>query len=205
MTSKTRKNTQEAATEHGEGQNTLEAQLAGLRAELATRRTNRQVQPARPTEPRPRVPSGLPKFKGKLGEDVRQWHFQVKTLCRIHGHDGDNDNTTLPSIAGTAMEDPASGWFLFWASRTLAEEQTWAQFTRDALAHCETSNYQAVLRQKLRQIRQVDDIEDYNGKCSALIFRVENMNEVDQVSYYCDGLKRATPSLRQVTEHDGAE
>ncbi|KAG6587241.1 uncharacterized protein IUM83_02928 [Phytophthora cinnamomi] len=90
------------------------------------------------------------------------------------------------------MEDPASGWFLFWASRTPAEEQTWARFTVDALAHFEASNYQAVLRQKLRQLRQVDDIENYNGKYSALIFRVENMSEVDQDSYYCDELKRAT-------------
>ncbi|KAE9216866.1 hypothetical protein PF004_g14327 [Phytophthora fragariae] len=90
------------------------------------------------------------------------------------------------------MEEPASGWFLFWASRTPAEEQTWGQFTTDALAHFETSSYQAVLRQKLRQLRQTGDIEEYNGKYSSLIFRVENMSEVDQVSYYCDGLKRAT-------------
>ncbi|GMF40426.1 unnamed protein product [Phytophthora fragariaefolia] len=44
----------------------------------------------------------------------------------------------------------------------------------------------------LRQLHQGNDIEDYNGKYSALIFRVENMSEVDQVSHYCDGLKRAT-------------
>ncbi|GMF33902.1 unnamed protein product [Phytophthora fragariaefolia] len=141
-----------------------------------TCRTGRQVQPARPTETRRSVPSGLPKFKGKRGEVVRQWLFQMKTLCRIHGHDGGNDNTALPSITGTAMKDPASGWFPFWASRTPAE----AQFTRDALAHFEASDYQAVLRQKLRQLRQVDDIEDYKVLCA--------MSEVDQVSYYCDGL-----------------
>ncbi|KAG3128992.1 hypothetical protein PI126_g21148 [Phytophthora idaei] len=90
------------------------------------------------------------------------------------------------------MEEPASGWFLFWASRTPAEEQTWGRFTQDALAHFEASNYQTVLRQKLRQLRQVGDIEEYNGKYSSLIFRAEDMSEVDQVSYYCDGLKRAT-------------
>ncbi|GMF23304.1 unnamed protein product [Phytophthora lilii] len=92
------------------------------------------------------------------------------------------------------MEDPASEWFLFWASRMPAEEQTWAQFTHDAFAHFEASNYQAVLRQKLCQLRQVDDIEVYNGKYSALIFRVENVSEVDKVSYYCDGPKHATQS-----------
>ncbi|GMF28563.1 unnamed protein product [Phytophthora fragariaefolia] len=164
MASKTRKNTQEATTAHGEGQNTLEAQLADLRAELATLRANRQVQPARPTETRPRVPSGLPKFKGKRGEDVRQWLFQVETLCRIHGHDGDNDNIHRRNCDGRPS---------IWVA----------------------SNYQAVLRQKLRQLRQLDDIEDYNGKYSALIFRVENLSAVDQVSYYCDGLKRATQAF----------
>ncbi|ETM48228.1 hypothetical protein L914_07194 [Phytophthora nicotianae] len=50
----------------------------------------------------------------------------------------------------------------------------------------------AVLRHKLRQLRQDSDIEEYNGKYSSLIFRVEDMSEVDQVSYYCDGLNRAT-------------
>ncbi|KAG6594059.1 uncharacterized protein IUM83_19679 [Phytophthora cinnamomi] len=90
------------------------------------------------------------------------------------------------------MEEPASGLFLFWASRTPAEEQTWGQFTCDALMYFEALNYQAVLRQKLRQLRQVGGIEEYNGKYSSLIFRVENMRVVDQVSYYCDGLKRST-------------
>ncbi|GMG15839.1 unnamed protein product [Phytophthora fragariaefolia] len=113
-------------------------------------------------------------------------------LCRINGHDASDSNATMPAIAGTSMEEPASGWFLFWASRTPAEEQTWGRFTHDALAHFEASNYQAVLRQKPRQLRQTGDIEEYNGKYSSLIFRVENMSEVDQISYYCDGIKRAT-------------
>ncbi|OWZ21030.1 hypothetical protein PHMEG_0004495 [Phytophthora megakarya] len=90
------------------------------------------------------------------------------------------------------MEEPAPGWFLFRASRTSTDEQSWGRFTRDALTHFEASNYQAVLRQKLRQLRQIGDIEEYKGKYSSLIFRVENMSDIDQVSYYCDGLKRAS-------------
>ncbi|GMF40427.1 unnamed protein product [Phytophthora fragariaefolia] len=112
MDAKTRKNTQEPATEDGAVRSTLEAQLAELRAELATLPTSRQVQPARPAKIKPRVPSGLPNFKGKRGEDVRQWVLQLETLFRIHGHDGDDGNSTLPAIR-TAMEGPASGWFLF--------------------------------------------------------------------------------------------
>ncbi|POM58471.1 Hypothetical protein PHPALM_36876 [Phytophthora palmivora] len=170
----------------------LEAQLAQLRAQIATLQATNQAARAPSGETKPRVPTGLPTLKGKRNEDVRQWLYQVETLCRIHGHDAADSNSTLPAIAGTATEEPASGWFLFWASRTLPEQQTWNQFTIDALSHFEASNNQAVLRQKLRQLRQVGDIEKYNGKYSSLIFRVENMSKVDQISYYYDGLKHAT-------------
>lgn len=57
---------------------------------------------------KPRVPSSLPKFKGKRDEDVRQWLFQVETLCRIHGPNATDNNETMPAIPGTAMEEPAS-------------------------------------------------------------------------------------------------
>ncbi|OWZ13992.1 hypothetical protein PHMEG_00012598 [Phytophthora megakarya] len=119
--------------------------------------------------------ASCPRFKGKRDEDVRHWLFQVERLCRINGHDATFDNDTLPSRVGTAMEEPASGCF-----------------TQDALAYFEAPNYQSVLRQKLWQLRQIGDIEEYNGKYSSLIFRAENMSVLDQVSYYCDDLKRAS-------------
>ncbi|POM76852.1 LOW QUALITY PROTEIN: Hypothetical protein PHPALM_5868 [Phytophthora palmivora] len=119
----------------------------------------------------PRVLTGQPIFKGKRDEDVRQWLFQVETPCYIH--------------------EPASGWFLFWASRTPPEQQTWGQFTIDTLSHLEALNYQAVARQTFRQLHQVGDIEEYT-KYSSLIFCVKNTNEVDQVSYNYDKLKCAT-------------
>ncbi|EGZ28910.1 hypothetical protein PHYSODRAFT_258166 [Phytophthora sojae] len=179
-------------TAEEESQSELEAQLTQLRAQIATLEATNQAARATSGDHKPRVPSGLPKFKGKRDEDVRQWLFQVETLCRIHGHDASDENDTLPSIAGMAMEELASGWFLFWALRTPAEDQTWGQFSRDAISHFEASNYQAMLRQKLGQLRQGGDIEEYNGKYSSLIFRVESIGEVEQVSYYCDSLMRAT-------------
>ncbi|OWZ03003.1 hypothetical protein PHMEG_00025337, partial [Phytophthora megakarya] len=188
----TRKNDTDAQATEGGARADLEVQLAQLRAEIVALQANVQAPRPQPTTQKPRVPSGLPKFKGKRDEDARQWLFEVETLCRINGHDATSNNDTLPAVAGTAMEEPASGWFLFWASRTPAEEQTWGRSTHDALAHFESSNYPAVLRQKLRQLRQTGDIEEYNGKYSSLIFRAENMSELDQISYYCDGLKRAT-------------
>jgi hypothetical protein len=61
---------------------------------------------------RTRVPSNLPKFTGKRGEDVREWLFQIENACRINGILIEDTSTQLPGIAGSAMAKPASGWFL---------------------------------------------------------------------------------------------
>ncbi|KAJ8539077.1 hypothetical protein ON010_g12795 [Phytophthora cinnamomi] len=62
--------------------------------------------------------------------------FQVETLCRINGHDATDSSDTLPAIAGTAIEEPESAWFLRWASRAPAQEAVQQAFiqTRPQLA-----------------------------------------------------------------------
>ncbi|POM66892.1 Hypothetical protein PHPALM_17178 [Phytophthora palmivora] len=75
-----------------------------------------------------RVPSNLPKFTGKRGEGVREWLFQVENACRINNITIEDASTRLPGIAGSAMEKPASGWFLHWSSTTRSEEHTWGIF-----------------------------------------------------------------------------
>uniref|UniRef100_H3H879 CCHC-type domain-containing protein n=1 Tax=Phytophthora ramorum TaxID=164328 RepID=H3H879_PHYRM len=77
---------------------------------------------------RSKVPSHLPKFTGKRGEDVREWLFQVENACRINGIAIEGASTRLPGIAGSAMEKPASGWFLHWSSTIRNEEHTWGIF-----------------------------------------------------------------------------
>ncbi|KAG3242381.1 hypothetical protein PI124_g12774 [Phytophthora idaei] len=92
------------------------------------------------------------------------------------------------------MEKPTSGWFLHWSSTTRSEEHTWGIFREHVLQHFEASNYYAVLREKLRRLRQTADIESYNGEYSSLIFRVEGMSTLDQVLCYANGLKPRTRS-----------
>ncbi|OWZ11082.1 hypothetical protein PHMEG_00015956 [Phytophthora megakarya] len=121
-----------------------------------------------------RVPSNLPKFSGKRGEDVCEWLFQVENACRINNIPIDDTSPRLPGIAGSAMEKPASGWFLHWFSTTRSEEHTWGIFREHVLQHFEASNYQAVLREKLQRLKQTADII-YNGEYSALILRIEGM------------------------------
>ncbi|POM68552.1 Hypothetical protein PHPALM_15280, partial [Phytophthora palmivora] len=54
----------------GEGNPTeLEAQLNQLRAQIATLQATSQTARASAGESKPRVPTGLPKFKGKRDED----------------------------------------------------------------------------------------------------------------------------------------
>uniref|UniRef100_H3GZY4 CCHC-type domain-containing protein n=1 Tax=Phytophthora ramorum TaxID=164328 RepID=H3GZY4_PHYRM len=143
---------------------------------------------------RSKVPSHLPKFTGKRGKDVREWLFQVENACRINGIAIEDASTRLPGIAGSAMEKPASGWFLHWSSTIRNEEHTWGIFREHVLQHFEASNYQSVLRERLQRLKQTADIETYNGDYSALIFRVEGMSALDQVLNYANGLKPRTRS-----------
>ncbi|GMF28082.1 unnamed protein product [Phytophthora fragariaefolia] len=105
-----------------------------------------------------------------------------------------DENTRLPGIAGSAMEKPASEWFLHWSSTTRVEEHTWGIFREHVVQLFEESSYQAVLREKLQQHKQTVDTETYNGEYSALIFRVEGMSALDQVLTYANGPKPRTRS-----------
>ncbi|OWZ14806.1 hypothetical protein PHMEG_00011645 [Phytophthora megakarya] len=130
---------------------------------------------------RARVPSNLPKFTGMRGENVRDWLFQIGNTCCINGIPIEDSSTRLLGIAGSVMEKLASGWFLHWSSTMRSEKHTWGIFREHVLQHFEASNYQAVLREMLQRLNQEEDIESYNGKYSALIFRVEGMSVLDQV------------------------
>ncbi|ETO84373.1 hypothetical protein F444_01706 [Phytophthora nicotianae P1976] len=143
---------------------------------------------------RTRVSGNLPRFTGKRGEDVREWLFQIEIACRINSIQIDDTNTRLPGIAGSAMDKPASGWFLHWSPTTRLEEHTWGIFREHVLRPFEASNYQAALREKLQRLKQKADIETYNGEYSALIFRVEGMSMLDQVLCYANGLKSRSRS-----------
>ncbi|KAE9125861.1 hypothetical protein PF007_g6192 [Phytophthora fragariae] len=136
--------------------------IAQLRAEID--RLNQAIAG------RTRVPSNLPQFTGKRGEDVREWLFQIENACRINGILIEDTSTRLPGIAGN-------------------EEHTWGIFREHVLQHFEASNYQAVLREKLQRLKQTADVDTYNGEYPALIFRVEGMSALDQVLCYANGLK----------------
>lgn len=176
----------------------LAAQVEALKAAVAellrqqAQGTSVPAPPAREAPPAGRVPTGMPKFRGKKGDDVRQWLFQVTTACRIHNHVIDDDNRTLPEIASTALEPPASGWYLHWSSITQDSDKTWKNFCDSAKKRFEANDYQAILRENLRKLKQTSDVEDYNGRYAELVFRIEDMSEMDKTSNYISGLKPKT-------------
>ncbi|DAZ98790.1 TPA: hypothetical protein N0F65_004006 [Lagenidium giganteum] len=168
----------------------LKDQLAQLQDEITMLRATAMNVP---NDPRPPAPSNLPRFRGTRDDDVRQWIFQGETLCRIYGH---HDLTVN-------CADRAGGGFRMIPVLGVKKSSFRADLG--------ISNYQAVLRQKLRQLRQTSTIEEYNSQYSALIFRVEDISEVqcsmfnvqeyivcsyannlDQVRNYCEGLKQRT-------------
>ncbi|KAG3094580.1 hypothetical protein PI124_g17222 [Phytophthora idaei] len=143
---------------------------------------------------RTRVLTYLLKFISKRGEDVREWLSQIENACRINSIRIEDATTRLPGTAGSAMEKPASWWFLRWSATTRSEEHTWGIFREHVLQHFEASNYQDVLREKLQRLKQTADIESNNDEYSALVFRVEGISQLDQVLWYASGRKPRTRS-----------
>ncbi|KAG2778544.1 hypothetical protein PC129_g2567 [Phytophthora cactorum] len=65
----TRNATQDMTTTEGGSRDALEAQLLELQAEIKALREARYPDRPPPSESKPRVPTFLPKFKGRRGED----------------------------------------------------------------------------------------------------------------------------------------
>ena len=136
-----------------------------------------------------KVPSNLPKFTGKEGEAVRNWILRLENACRVSGHIITDSSTILPSIAGTAMETPADGFFLQWSASTPAVKRTWKNFKETVRKHFEGSSFQNNLRKRLQDLKHTNTIEEYNNEYFHIIQQVENMSEVDKITYYTEGLK----------------
>ncbi|KAG6616516.1 uncharacterized protein IUM83_13077 [Phytophthora cinnamomi] len=137
---------------------------------------------------RTRVPSNLPKFTGNRGDDVREWLFQIQNACRINGIQIDDASVRL-----SAMEKPASGWFLHWSSTTRSEEYTW----RLSVSMCSNTSKRRTTRPSC--VRSFNDsssrrISRPTTASTTPIFRVEGMSVLDQVLSYTNGLKSRTRS-----------
>jgi Retrotransposon gag protein. len=53
-------------------------------------------------------------------------------------------------------------------------------------------NYQQHLRQQLKQLKQTGSVHEYGVQFRNIIGQILNMEELDKVSYFIDGLKAAT-------------
>ncbi len=137
----------------------------------------------------PKVPSKLPRFSGKEGESVPTWILQMELACQVHGHEIKDSNTILPNIAGTAMESPVDGFFLRWVTSTPEVKRTWKNFKDSIRNHFEGAAFQSILRKRLQNLSQKNSIEEYNNEFLRIIQQVESMSEVDNITYYTDGLK----------------
>ena len=54
------------------------------------------------------------------------------------------------------------------------------------------ASYQHILRSQLKTLRQTSTVQDYGMKFRNLIEQIDDMNELDKVSYFINGLKDVT-------------
>ena len=53
-------------------------------------------------------------------------------------------------------------------------------------------NNQQNLRQQLKHLRQTGTVQEYSSQFRNILGQIEDMSQLDQVSYFLDGLKPAT-------------
>ncbi|OWZ09584.1 hypothetical protein PHMEG_00017691 [Phytophthora megakarya] len=104
------------------------------------------------------------KFTSKRGDIAREWLFQIENACRINGIHVESASVRLPGITRSAMEKPASGWFLHWSLTTRTEEHMSGYFREHVFQHFKSSTYQAALHEKLLKLKPTADIKTYNGR-----------------------------------------
>ena len=69
---------------------------------------------------------------------------------------------------------------------------TWTAFATAVRTAFQPPNFQQYLRQQLKKLRQTSTVQEYTSQFQNIVGQIENMGELDQVTYYIDGLKPAT-------------
>ena len=95
--------------------------------------------------------------------------------------------------AATGFEDAALHWFVHKVkSATVPAFADWKDFAKSLKEAFQPPHYQQHLRQQLKQICQTTTIQEYGMHYRNIMGQIDNMNELDKVLYFVDGLRSAT-------------
>ncbi len=141
--------------------------------------------------PTAKISVQIPMFRGEPKENVVAWLLQVLTVFRAQGI---TDEPMQVNYATTGLKESALHWYLnkVVGNNNVPPYNTWLEFANAIRNAFQPPNYQQYLRQQLKKLRQTGTVQEYTSQFQNLIGQIENMGELDQVTYYIDGLKPAT-------------
>lgn len=163
----------------------LEQAVIGLTHVL---QQQQQPPPARAFEPgRTSLRMHLPSYHGTEKENVVSWLDQVENVFR-----GERiaDDARRIAYAVSAMKDAAFEWYR--AEVRMHEFDTWVDFVDDLKRAFLPPNHQHLFRRQLKQCKQQGSVQDYVFRFRSILGQIEEMNELDQVDHFVNGLKPQT-------------
>src|SRR6185369_8311332 len=133
----------------------------------------------------------IPAFRGEPKENVVAWLLQVLTIFRAQGI---TNESMQVNYATTGLKDAALHWYLnkVVGNNNVPPYNTWMEFANAMKVAFQPPNYQQYLRQQLKKLRRINTVQEYTSQFQNVVGQIENMEELDQVTYYIDGLKPAT-------------
>lgn len=139
----------------------------------------------------PRHMNQIPLFHGRINESVCTWQLQLENLFVIQGI---TDGAIKIRYAVMGFKDAALSW---WLQKKISAGNNepyngWATFIAGLKTAFQPANFQQHLRVQLRQLKQTGSVQDYTVRFLHLMGQIENMNEMDQVIQYTEGLKSST-------------
>src|SRR5215213_2249375 len=140
----------------------------------------------------PKISVRIPIYKGEPKENIVAWLLQVQTVFKAQGITSD---AARIHYAATGLEAAALHWYLnkvVAAGENVAPFEEWTAFVNDIRQAFQPPNYQHHLRQQLKRLKQTGSVQEYGSQFRNIIGQIENMNEIDKVTYFIEGLKPAT-------------
>src|ERR1700741_1007538 len=146
-----------------------------------------------PIPPASKISIKVPTFKGDPKENAKAWLLQCHTVFEVQGID---DSQTRIRYAATGLEGAALQWYLSKATAFEGSDENpfegWRDFQASIKAAFMPPNYQHHLRQQLRKLKQTGSVQEYGMNFRNLIGQIDEIAEIDKVTYFIEGLKPAT-------------
>ena len=139
----------------------------------------------------PRISIKLPTYKGEPKENILVWLLQIQNIFETQGVTTDKAKM---HYAATALEDGALHWYLnkVKIAKGQMPHKTWNDFIAAIQTAFEPPNYQQHLRRELKRCKQTSTVQEYSLRFRNIVGQINDMGELDQVTYFVEGLRPAT-------------